>query len=380
MNKTIYVLKLENPKNIEKLIKYHVYFIKIKYTKDTCFLYVDEENYLKIQKYFGIFNIILYKIKGVKRYQLFLKKYCFFIFSLLIGIMFSYLLSNIIFDIKIMTNKKELIEIINRVFHEEKLEKYHFIKSFEEKERIKNRILTEYKDQFEWIEIDRIGTKYYVHILERINRDEGNSVMYQNVVARKNAVIVEIKAKTGEIIKKINDYVNKGDVIISGNITKNDEIKNTVKADGTIYGEVWYNVRVELPLSYEEKKYTGKSYSRLSLNFFDKKIILFKKKKYIEEEYDDKLILNSKILPFSLARTTIKEVKNINQIYTYEKALDKGINKAREKLMETLGKEAKILSQKKLKLYEENSTIIIEVFFKVYENITDFQEILKEGE
>ena len=53
---------------------------------------------------------------------------------------------------------------------------------------------------------------------------------------------------------------------------------------------------------------------------------------------------------------------------------------ARKKLEENLIKGSKILSQKKLKLYEENNIIVVEVFFKVYENITAYEEIIKEGE
>ena len=44
--KTIYVLKLER-NSLLKLIKYHPQIIKIKYHHNTCFLYVDENNYQK---------------------------------------------------------------------------------------------------------------------------------------------------------------------------------------------------------------------------------------------------------------------------------------------------------------------------------------------
>ena len=52
---------------------------------------------------------------------------------------------------------------------------------------------------------------------------------------------------------------------------------------------------------------------------------------------------------------------------------------AKEKLESNLDSSAKILLQKKLKLYEENNIIVIEVFFKVYENITDYENIQEEG-
>ena len=67
-------------------------------------------------------------------------------------------------------------------------------------------------------------------------------------------------------------------------------------------------------------------------------------------------------------------------MYTVEKAIDKGMNLARTRLLETLDKDSKILSQKKLKLYTKDSKIFIEVFFKVYENITDYCDIVLEGE
>ena len=53
---------------------------------------------------------------------------------------------------------------------------------------------------------------------------------------------------------------------------------------------------------------------------------------------------------------------------------------AKEKLLNSLQGDSKILYQKKLKLYEENSTIIVEVFFKVYEDITDYKNIEIKGD
>ena len=49
--------------------------------------------------------------------------------------------------------------------------------------------------------------------------------------------------------------------------------------------------------------------------------------------------------------------------------------------MNSLSKDSKIILQKKLKLYEENSKIIIVVFHKVYEDVTDYQKIvIEDGE
>lgn len=379
--KTTYILKLDNKKYLNRLLKYHVYFLKIEYQNDTCFLYVDSVNYNKLIKYFDLYNIHLVEIKGLLKYYKLLLHNSIFISCMLIGILFLYLLSNIIFDVKIMTNKPELIKIINNELEESGIIKYNFIKSFSEKESIKKKILNNYQDKFEWLEIDRVGTKYFIRILERIINKNENNDNYQNIVARKNAVILEIQASSGEIVKKVNDYVNKGDVIISGKIMKNDEVKNIVEAKGKIYGETWYNVKVELPRTYKDVVYTGNSFNRLSFNIFDKRYFLFKNKRYDNEEYQDSVIINNKLLPFSINKTKILETYEDTFFYTYSDALDIGLSLAKKKLLDNIKGDSKILFQKKLKLYEENSTINIEVFFKVYEDITDYQKItFEDGE
>ena len=380
MLNSYYILLLKDKKRIIDLYKKNIYFFKIKYYKNSAYLYVDDDNYLKILKYFKLYDISLYKIGGFNKLKKILIKYQFFIYSIVVSLIILFVLSNTIFDVIIMSDNSELVSIVKRELDEYNLSKYRFVKSYNEKEKIKENILKNYKDKIEWLEIDRVGTKYYIRLLERKINNNVNVDKYQNIIAKKNAVITEIKSSSGEIIKKINDYVNKGEVIISGKIIKNDEIKNIVRAEGTIYGETWYNVKVHLPLSFRKKKYTGNSYNVLTLSIFDKRIHLFNKKKYHEEEYIDKNILSSRILPFSLNSTKVLEVSESTTLYTYDQILQSGMTIARERLESSLPLDAKILSQKKLKLYQENNIIVIEVFFKVYENITDYEIIEEEGE
>ena len=379
--KTTYILKLENKNYLKNLLNYNVHFIKIKYHQDICFLYVNYHDYCKIIRYKDLYGISLYKITGLAYYRIFVKENIFFIFSIFVGVLFLFILSNIIFDVQILSNDKNLIRIIKTELDDNNLKKYRFIKSFKEKEKIKKKILTNYKDKIEWLEIDRVGTKYYIRVLERIINNENNMVNYQNIVARKNAVIKEIKASNGEIVKKVNDYVNKGDVIISGLIMKKDEVKNIVEAKGSVYGETWYNVKVILPRTYKTMKYTGNSYDRLSINIFRKRFLLLNRSKYGIADYQDSFIINNTLLPFSISKTKILEKKEDTFFYTYQDAWEKGVSLARNNLLNNLKNDSKILLQKKLKMYEENSTIVMEVFFKVYEDITDYSIIdIKEGE
>ena len=380
MFNSIYIFKVEDKKNIKKLIKYHIYFENIVYDNKSCYIYVDYYNYCKVLKYKKLFNIELVDTRGINKYKYLLKKYFLFFISVLIGIIGVYFLSNVIFDVKIMTNKEDLYKLLSNELNYYGISKYNFVKSFEEKEEIKKKILEEHKDKIEWLEFDRKGSVYYINVLERIINEEDNSSDYRHLVSKKNAIILEIKAEDGEIVKKINDYVNKGDIIVSGAIMKGEEVKNYVKAKGNVYGETWYNVSVELPINYYEKFYTGNEKKRLTINYFDKHIKLFNFHNYKNEERSDKVLFQSKILPFSITYSTFKEINLFDDVYTVEKAMDIGISVARSRLLETLDSDSKILSQKKLKLYTKDSKIFIEVFFKVYENITDYCDIVLEGE
>ena len=306
--KTTYILKLSNKKYLRNILRYQVKIRKIEYQNDICFLYVDSINYYKLTKYFNLYDISVYDIKGLLYYKNLLISNLIFIISIIVGIIFWYTLSNIIFDVKILSNNGELIKIIQSELNEANIKKYHLVKSFKEKEIIKNKILKDYPDKIEWLEIERRGSVYYINVLERIINKDNNTSKYQNIISRKNAVIKEIKASNGQIVKKINDYVNKGDVIISGNIMKDDEIKEVILAKGKVYGETWYIVKVELPRTYQDMKYTGNSYNRFSLNIFNKRYFLFKNKKYNNEEYQDNVIINNTLLPFSLNKTKIMEV------------------------------------------------------------------------
>ena len=375
MFNNIYILKIKDKKILNKLIRWKVYFKKIKYYNNYIIGYVDYDNYLKINKYIKIYDIKLIDYKGINKIKYLLKTNLIFFISFIIGIIYLITLSNMIFSIDIMTNNNDIKKIILNELDYYGISKYHFVKSFDEKEIIKEKILNDHKDKIEWLEIDRSGTKYIINVLERVINNKNKDNEYRDLVSNKNAIIKEIRASSGEIIKKVNDYVNKGDVIVSGKITKNDEVKKYVEASGVVYGETWYNVIVNMPINYQYREYTGKSKKRLIINLFNKKIKLFNFSNYENEEIEDNIIIESKILPINLSYSNIKEIKIIDDIYTNDRVLEEGVEIAKEKLLSTLDKESKILSQKKLKLYLNNSKIYLEVFFKVYENITDYNKI-----
>ena len=246
---------------------------------------------------------------------------------------------------------------------------------FKKQEAIVKDILTKHKDKIEWMEIERIGTKYIVRVEPRKYNEETKEGKPQDIVAKKDGIITKIDAKTGSITKQVNDYVKKGDVIITGIIKNQDTVMTTVVATGTVMAETWYKINVEMPLNYYEQTLTGKSKNILKISFLTHDISLFDFHPYKNYKDIDTPIIKNNLLPLSLKKVTRQEALVKDEVYTEDTAIKKALQLASEKLLKTLGVNDKIILEKTLKITRKDSKIILDIFFKVEEDITDFKEI-----
>ena len=288
------------------------------------------------------------------------------------------ILSHFIFFIDVIHSKEEMRELVENDLKEFGISKYKFRFSYAKKEEIRNKILEKEKDKIEWLEIDRIGTRYIVNVEERLIKDNKVDNEVRDIVAKKDAMILNIEAETGEIVRKKYEYVRKGDTIVSGTIKNKEDEVSKVKAEGKVYGEVWYSVTVELPKKYYEEKKTGKTSKALTLRIANKKIsVPFSKdnRSYISE---DSPILENNLIPIKLVLETKHEIEIIDKEYNMDNSSSEAIKLATKKLEDRLDEQSMILSKKVLKKALKNSKIIVEIFFKVRENITDYKKISKE--
>ena len=247
-------------------------------------------------------------------------------------------------------------------------------KSYKEIQKIKKKILNDYKDKIEWIEIEEVGTKCIVRVEERILTKNKKEISTQNIVAKKSAILTKIEAKNGEIVKNINDYVKKGDVVITGDIKLNEETKSITGADGKIYGEVWYKTTIEYPLHYKEVMMKKNKKTVYAIKFLNKdysiEIHPFKTKKIKE-----KTLFKNNLLPLRIVKQYQTETKEINEKYTKSQAIKKATEMAKKKIESKLNDNEYIIDYKRLNVDENNSKIVLELFFSVCEDITDTQKI-----
>jgi hypothetical protein len=154
-----------------------------------------------------------------------------------------------------------------------------------------------------------------------------------------------------------------------------------VKSSATIMGEVWYKVEVELPKVYHEEIRTNKTFKSLTFKIINNHIPRTKNNKSYDIE--DKVIFKNKLFPIGLYLETKHELKIIDKKYNLGNCEKEAIKIATSKLEKKLTSNSSILSKNVLKKTLKNSTILVEIFFKVKEDITDYKEIsseLKEGD
>ena len=366
-------------KNIERFIKRlksnNIDLLKIEYIKyNEINIIIYKKDYEKLLELKTIYDVNIKDIYGIIKVREVINIYKYLILFIAIGIMLLIFLSNVIFNVEVIHNDKNLRNLIINELENYNIKKYKLKKNYDEIQAIKNDILTKYQDKIEWLEIEEQGTSYIIRVEPRIIPNNEVSYEKQNVVAGKSAVIKKIIAKSGEVVKELNTYVNKGDIIISGYIYLNEEVKDTVKADGIVYGEVWYNVKVEYPYIYSEIKEKNNYQNVYVLKIFDKEFE-FTFNKFKDKKIEENIILQNNILPIYLVKQRQQELETISLLLTSEEAKDKAIEEAIKKMNEKLDGDEKIIDYKVLNFNVEEDKVILDVFFTVYENITGYSKI-----
>ena len=374
MFESFYKIKIEG-KDVKRFIRMlyrsGIYFEEISLDHGSAHIKVDKENYKKFNDIKTSYNIEVIELFGISKFNHLIRSNFIFLIFTAFGIFLLYFLSNIIFDVEVIHNDKYIRDLLYSELDKYNIKKYNFVKKYEYVQKVKNEILNNYKNDIEWLEIERVGTVYKIRVDKRIINNIKQDGQNRHVVAKKNGIIMCIVAEKGEIVKKVYDYVRAGDIIISGEIYKNKEVIGQTSASGDVYAEVWYKVKVEMPISYKEEALTGRSKNVINISFLDKNINIFDFHRYNNSKKEGNTILSDFFGMFTIKYNKEYEINvkdEVNNIISEEFAF----KMARKKIEDQLGRGEYIISQKKLKTVINNSTIITEVFFKVYENISSY--------
>jgi len=135
-----------------------------------------------------------------------------------------------------------------------------------------------------------------------------------------------------------------------------------------------YVTKTEYPFVYYEEKETGNKKESYNIKILNKDIELGFNK-YKNKKVKEDVILSHPLLPIKLVHQNQKEVKIISEVLTFDEALIKAKEKSIKQMEKNLKKDEYIIRSKYLKSSVKENTIEVEMFFAIYEDITDYKEI-----
>ena len=369
INYYVIQIKGKNPKRIlSKLFKLGIDIYDIEYKKNVITFKTTYINYTKIKNIKTTYEITILRVSGINRIKYLFKRYRMFLIFFLLSIFVIILFTNFILFINYETESSELKTLLKSELKKNGVTLYSYRKSYHELETIKNNIKNDNKSKIEWIELERNGVVLNVRVIER--KDKNKNIITDDVtdiVASKNGYIRKIYASSGEILKNKDDYVKKGDIIVSGNIFKNSNVVSRVRAKADVYAEVWYIIKANMSDTKTVLSKSNDGESRFVITVLNKDLILFKINKNISLEKENILMKNNLL---TLKIQNKKNTHNIKKKYKDKEMISILYNNIISSMNKSLDTKEYIIYEKVLKNYKENGKMFIEVFIKTYENIS----------
>lgn len=367
MIKNSVIIKVDN-KNydyvIKKIINNGLSIIKTKFNKDNALitLTIDDYNTLKKVDYKNAIILCkIYTLKTLLNFMLINIDKFIFLFLLII---FLFISNNFIFQVNVNTDDLLLKNKINNFLIDNNLEKFTLKVNYKKINKIKNEILNKYPNDVSWIEISNKGNIYNIDLIKKISNDNIKQKSKCDYVAKKSGIITKINVNRGMVLVDLNNFVNKDDILISGSITYNDELKDEICANGKIYGEVWYITEISYPLVSKDMISNNKHQYNLKINFKNKNYYIFNN---FYNNHKNILEVGNNKLGISIEKSFEKKLKKVK--ISPDEAYELALKKIKKNILLKTGKNSKILSQKVLKKYVKNDTIYLKVLLSLEEEL-----------
>ncbi len=151
---------------------------------------------------------------------------------------------------------------------------------------IKNRALID-SDTLSWMAVNINGTSVNIVVREIEGESEETAKKSPaNLVAICDGQIEMLEVYEGQPTVNVGDAVRAGELLVSGIVGTDITDPRYLHAQGKIWARTTKTVRVEIPLEYEKKVYTGEVKRQKTIKFFAKNINLFINSGNLSENYD----------------------------------------------------------------------------------------------
>lgn len=303
----------------------------------------------------------------------------FFAAGMIFFVLGLYLLSSIVWEVNVEGNERIDRQTVIAAAKKHGIYPMQWKFRMSSPAELSKQLLSELPDA-SWIGVNIVGTKVHIKVVESTMPEKRPLLSPRHLVSTSDAVVTKIVAEQGRPRVQPNTRVKRGDVLISG-ILGNEEQQRIVVAKGTVYGLVWYEYAIEVPLKLNYKVYTGNWHTRKYATFGNRGLRLtgYGKPKYEHQEIIEQrsgLHWRDVKLPIGWLEEKVMEVNIVEQTLQPEEAKAIALQQARAELLLVAGEDAEIKEQKILHERTESGKVYMKVLFEVNQQITKEQPIV----
>lgn len=303
-----------------------------------------------------------------------------FVVGLVSFIIILFILSNMVWSIKIEGATPKVEHEINQAIENLGIKKGKFQFMLPSVEDIQRKV-SESIEEATWIGVTLNGTTYHFQVVEQTFPEKQEPISPRHLVSKKKAIIHDIFVEQGQANVDPNDFVEKGQMLISGFIGKEGEME-IVPAKGKVYGEIWYKSTVTIPLVSEFSTLTGEKKSKHSLGISNFSIPFFgftqpDFAQYEVNEVEKQFYFLKWKLPIKYQKKTFLEKEKYEREYTVDEAIEVATEMTREELINKIDKDSVIKGEKVLHQTVENGKVKLMIHYQVIEDISVSQPIIQ---
>lgn len=303
-----------------------------------------------------------------------------FTIGLLAFIAILLIFSNMVWKVSIEGASPEVEYKLKQELQDMGIKRGKFLFTLPNVEDIQKQVTDKLEDAT-WVGVRLNGTTFHFEVVQQTLPEERDLINPRHLVAKKKAIIHHVFVEQGTALVAENDFVNKGDLLVSGFIGKEGNTQ-VVPAIGKIYGEIWYKSDVSIPLTSNFETFTGEGKKTHYINLFGFNIPFwgfqgheFEEYEVFKKNYTFQLLNWS--LPVQYIRKETLEKQQVTREYTEEEAVKVAIEMARQELEQKLPKDATIKGEKVLHQSIDNGKVKLKLHYQVIEDISEEQPIIQ---
>lgn len=303
----------------------------------------------------------------------------FFVVGAFLFIVGLYLLSSVVWKVDIVGNERIDRQTVLEAARKHGIYPMQWKFRMGESSALSNKLMNELPGTA-WIGVKVRGTHVEIEIVEAKEPEKKPLLSPRNLVSKSDAVITKIFAEQGRPMVVPNQRVRRGDMLISGELGEG-EARQIVVAKGRVFGLVWHEMAIEVPMSLKYKAYTGETKTKQYVVLGDYAIQLtgYGKNKFTQKESTQSrkgLSWRNVKLPVGWMKEKIMEVEYIERKLDKEEAKAAGLEQAKAHLLSAIGSETVIRDQKILHEKTESGKVYMKVLFEVEQEIGSEQPIV----